>query len=170
MPRFGSIPLSMYSGAFRHALRYWVETWRRGRGQPPKVCGHIFQFTSPKVKGHPDVNLPLKCPMATKFCQRTHWRLLRSRRVFRDQPGVKLLTNALRPPNFGRKKHWSELKHCWGQKVTQWSSGVNQRTVCYRNVLRPPGVVIRTTVQSKTHFRGQKLRRGHQGVIKGQTA
>ena len=53
--------------AFRHALRYRAESWHGGRGWAHEVCGHIFEGTPPGVKGHPEVNLPLKCPMATKF-------------------------------------------------------------------------------------------------------
>ena len=36
-------------------------------GRAHEVCGHIFEATPPWVKGHPGVNLPFKCPMATKF-------------------------------------------------------------------------------------------------------
>ena len=50
---------------FRHALRYQVESWHGG--QAHKVCGHIFEATPPGVIGHEGVNLPYKCPMATKF-------------------------------------------------------------------------------------------------------
>ena len=48
--------------AFRDALRYRAETltWHGGRGRARKVCGHIFEATSPGVKGHPGINLPLK--------------------------------------------------------------------------------------------------------------
>ena len=53
--------------AFRHALRYRAESWRGGRGWAHEVCGHIFEATPPGVKGHLRVNLPQKCPMATKF-------------------------------------------------------------------------------------------------------
>ena len=57
--------------AFRHASRYRAESWHggrgRGRGRAHEVCGHIFKATPPWVKGHSGVNLPLKCPMATKF-------------------------------------------------------------------------------------------------------
>ena len=43
---------------FRHALRYRAESWHGGKGWAHKVCGHIFEVTSPGVKGHPGVNLP----------------------------------------------------------------------------------------------------------------
>ena len=29
-----------------------------GRGRAPEVCGHIFEVTPSKVKGHPEVKLP----------------------------------------------------------------------------------------------------------------
>ena len=36
--------VSMYGYAFRHALRYWAETWYGGRGQAPEAqCEHTFQ-------------------------------------------------------------------------------------------------------------------------------
>ena len=44
--------------AFHHALRYRAESWHGGRGRAHEVCGHIFEATSPGVKGHPGVNLP----------------------------------------------------------------------------------------------------------------
>ena len=44
--------------AFRPALRYRAETWHGGRGLAHEVCGHIFEATSPDVKGHLGVNLP----------------------------------------------------------------------------------------------------------------
>ena len=43
--------------AFRHALRYQAESWHGGRGRAHEVCGHIFEATSPGIKGHPGVNL-----------------------------------------------------------------------------------------------------------------
>ena len=52
---------------FRHALRYRAENWHGGRGRAHEVCGHTFEATPPKVKGHPEVNLPWECPMATQF-------------------------------------------------------------------------------------------------------
>ena len=48
----------MYGYAFCHALRYQAESWHGGREQAHEVCGHIFEATSPGVKGHPGVNLP----------------------------------------------------------------------------------------------------------------
>ena len=57
----------MYSFAFRHALRYRAESWPVDVGRAHVVCGHILEATSPKVKGHLEVNFPHKCPMATKF-------------------------------------------------------------------------------------------------------
>ena len=33
----------------------------------PEAQEHIFEVTILKVKGHPGVNLPWKCPIATKF-------------------------------------------------------------------------------------------------------
>ena len=57
----------MYGYAFRCALRYRAETWHGGRGRAHEVCGHIFEVTPLGVKGHSGVNLPSKCPMATKF-------------------------------------------------------------------------------------------------------
>ena len=57
----------MSGNVFRHALRYRAESRHGGSGRAHEVCGHIFEATPPGVKGHPEVNLPQKCPMATKF-------------------------------------------------------------------------------------------------------
>ena len=50
--------ICMSGYAFRHASRYRAESWHGGRGWALEVCGHIFEATLPKVKGHPGVNLP----------------------------------------------------------------------------------------------------------------
>ena len=34
--------------------------------RPLQVCGHIFNASPPKIKGHSEVRLLYKCPMATK--------------------------------------------------------------------------------------------------------
>ena len=52
---------------FPHTLRYQAESWHGGREQAHKVCRDIFEATPPGVIGHEGVNLPWKCPMATKF-------------------------------------------------------------------------------------------------------
>ena len=44
--------------AFRHASRYQAESWHGGRGRAHEVCGHIFEVTPSKVKGHSEVKLP----------------------------------------------------------------------------------------------------------------
>ena len=59
--------VSLSGYAFRHALRSQADSWHGDRGRDHKVSGHIFEATPPGVKGHPGVNLPKKCPMATKF-------------------------------------------------------------------------------------------------------
>ena len=51
--------------AFRSA-RHGAETWHGGRGRAPEAQEHIFEATPSKVRGHPDFNLPLEWPMATK--------------------------------------------------------------------------------------------------------
>ena len=50
--------ICMSGYAFCHALRYRAETWHGVRGWAHEICGHIFEVTSLKVKGHPGVNLP----------------------------------------------------------------------------------------------------------------
>ena len=50
--------ICMSGYAFRHALRYRAENWHGGRGLAHDFCGHIFEATSPEVKGHLGVNLP----------------------------------------------------------------------------------------------------------------
>ena len=65
--KYVCIYVGVYGHAFRRAVRYGAETWHGVRGWGPEVCGHIFEATPPKVKGHPEVKVLLKCPMATKF-------------------------------------------------------------------------------------------------------
>ena len=50
--------ICMSGYAFRHASRYQAESWHGGRGRAPEVCGHIFEVTPSKVKGHPEVKKP----------------------------------------------------------------------------------------------------------------
>ena len=53
-----SLSVCMSGYAFCHASRYRAESWHGGRGRAHAVWGHIFEATSPGVKGHPGVNLP----------------------------------------------------------------------------------------------------------------
>ena len=48
----------MYDYVFRRALRYWAETLHESRGRASEVRKNIFEATSHKVKGHPEVKLP----------------------------------------------------------------------------------------------------------------
>ena len=54
----GCVYVCMSGYASRHASRYRAESWHGGRGRAHEVCGHIFEATSPGVKGHPGVKLP----------------------------------------------------------------------------------------------------------------
>ena len=47
---------------------YGAQIWHGGRGQGPEAL-KIFSKSISKIKGHPEVNLTQKCPMATKFGQ-----------------------------------------------------------------------------------------------------
>ena len=59
--------------AFRRATRYGAETWYGGRRWASKAQEHIFEVTQPKVKGHPEVKLLKKWPVATRFCRKNPW-------------------------------------------------------------------------------------------------
>ena len=87
----------------------------RGRGKPSEAQEHIFKATPSKVKGHPEVKLPLKCPMAIKIDRKNpdqsvlHCWGKRSCRVNQ----VKLLINAMWIPNLIGTTPEESVMHCW---------------------------------------------------------
>ena len=54
----GGVCVCVSGYAFRSASRYGAETWHEDRGWAPEAQEHIFEMTGPKVKGHPEVNMP----------------------------------------------------------------------------------------------------------------
>ena len=145
--------------AFRHALGYRAESWHGGRGWAHGVCGHIFEATPSGVKGHPWVNLPLKCPMATKFGAKNPWpecSALLGSKVMQGSTGVNQGSNCLEMPyghQIGGKNPWSKLI---------------QGSICLRNSLWLPNLVGRTPDQNVMHCWGQRSFLGSSGPTRGQ--
>ena len=101
------------------ASRYGAKTWYGGRKQTPEGHGQLFKVTPSKVKGHPEINLPYICPMATKVGQKKpspeHSALLGSKGICHvnlGQPKVNF-------PYYATKFDQNPVKnvvHCWGQR------------------------------------------------------
>ena len=104
---------------------------------PPEAQEHIFRATPPKVKGHLEVKLLWKCPIATKFGRKTPWlkcNALLGSQVMQGLDGVNQGSNCSSSESpmatkFGRKNPWSQ--YCIaGFKGHVGSAGVNQRSNC----------------------------------------
>ena len=121
-------------------------------------------MTSPKVKGHPEVNLPSALRLPANYFGRTPDNLqeckqLLGTKVIWGSLGMKLLRNTIWPPNFvGRTTDYCFVQgHAgvfWGQPGVKLS----------RNVIWPPNLAVRTLDQSFTHC----WVKGQVGVIQGQ--
>ena len=159
--------------AFRHALRYRAESWHGGRGQAPEVWEHIFEATPSKVKGHPEVKLPYKCAMATKFGGKNPWPercALLGSKVMQGSPGVNQGSHYLEMP-CGHQIWWKEpltraqcIAGVKGHVGVSWGQvGVNLPS----NALWPPILVGRIHDQSIMNCWCQRSCRGHPGVNQG---
>ena len=88
-------------------------------------------------------------------------------RVIWGQPGVKLLRNALQPPNLVGRIPDQSVKHCWGQRscrVSWGQVGVNLLS----NAHWPPNLVGRIPDQGAMHCWSRMSWRGHLGSTRGQ--
>ena len=140
----------------------------------PQVCGQLFEATRPKVKGHPEVNLPWKHLIATKFGRKNprlvFWAFVGlnvMQQLARVNQRNKLLSNVLWPTSFARKNPWLECNALLGSKVAQGLAGINHRGNCLG---MPHGHQFsrKNPDQSVTHWRGRMSCRGHLGSTRGQ--
>ena len=136
------LTLSVYcvsSYVFHHALSYWAETWHEGReNMAPENLWAYFETPLPKIKGHLEVKLPYKCPMATKFGRLDPWlkcNALLESNVMKGSSGVNLgsicvALNALWL-NFERTTVWSVM-HWGGQRSCRCQLGPTRANISYK--------------------------------------
>ena len=83
--------------------------------------------------------------------------------VSQGQPEVKLLSNAVWPPNLERRTLDQSVTHCWVRGHAEVSQG-QPEVKFFRNALWPPNLAERTPDQSVMH----RWVKGHAGVSWGQ--
>ena len=160
--------------AFSNALTYEAETWHEGRGQLAEGCGQLFEVTlkrSKVIQGSNRLEMPNGAEIwytgrgqAPEVCGQ----LFEVPPKVKGHPEVKLLRNALWPPNLVGRTPDRNMKHCRGQRSRRGHPGstrVIQGSNHLNIALGPPNLVTRTPDRNMKHC----WVKGHAGIIRGQS-